>query len=209
VIRFEQDVFPWLGRAALVEIEAPELLAVLRRVEARGALETTHRFKDACGQVFRYGIALGLCQRNPAGDLKDALKPVKTKHMASIIDPKGVGAILRLIDVYAGFPTTRAALQIAPLVFQRPGNLRMMEWSEVDLDAAVWTIPAAKMKRSVQDKSQGDPHLVPLALQAVAILRDIQPLTGGGVYVFPSVRGGDRPMSNMTFPPRQNSCRLH
>ena len=153
LIRFEQGVIPWLRRAARSEIEAPELLAVLRRVEARGALETTHRIKDACGQVFRYGIACGVCKRNPAADLNDALQPVKTKHMAAVTDPKGVGAILRLIDVYMGFPTTRAALQIAPLVFRRPGNLRMMEWSEVDLDAAVWTIPAAKMTRSVPDKS--------------------------------------------------------
>ncbi len=199
LIRLEQDVFPWIGRTAINALEAPALLEVLRRVEARGAIETAHRAKDACGQVFRYGIASGQCQRNPAADLRDALKPVKTKHMAAVTDPKAVGNILRLIEGYTGFPTTRAALQLAPLLFQRPGNLRMMEWAELDLDAAVWTIPAAKMKRSVDDKTNGQPHMVPLALQAVAILRDIQPLTGGGRYVFPSVRGGDRPMSNMTL----------
>lgn len=199
LIRFEQDVFPWVGRVAIRELQAPELLAVLRRVEARGANETTHRIKDACGQVFRFGIAAGYCDRNPAADLRDALQPVKTKHMATVTDPKRVGDLLRLIDGYTGFPTTRAALQLAPLVFQRPGNLRMMEWAEVDLDAAVWNIPASKMKRNVTDKANGQAHNVPLATQAVAILRDIQPLTGTGQYVFPSVRGGDRPMSNMTL----------
>ena len=199
LIRFEQDVFPWVGRIGIGELEAPELLAVLRRVESRGAIETAHRIKDACSQVFRFAVASGHCKRNPAADLRDALKPVRTKHMATVTDPKGVGNLLRLIDGYSGFPTTRAALQLAPMVFQRPGNLRTMEWAEVDLDAAVWTIPAAKMKRQRDDKANGDPHDVPLSLQAVAILRDIHPLTGDGQYVFPSVRGGDRPMSNMTL----------
>jgi integrase len=199
LIRFENDVFPWVGRVPLGELGAPELLTVLRRVEARGAIETAHRIKDACGQVFRYGIATGQCTRDPAADLRGALKPVNTKHMATVTDPKRVGQLLRLIDDYNGFPTTRAALQLAPLVFQRPGNLRAMEWAELDLDAAVWTIPAAKMKRSISDKSNGAAHVVPLARQAVAILRDIAPLTGQGRYVFPSVRGGDRPMSNMTL----------
>jgi integrase len=199
LIRFEQDVFPWVGRTPIDALSAPELLAVLRRVEARGAIETTHRIKDACGQVFRFGVVTGLCARDPAADLRDALKPVKTKHMATVTDPKRVGDLLRLIDTYTGYPTTRAALQLAPLVFQRPGNLRTMAWAELDLDEAVWTIPADKMKRSVEDKANRVPHVVPLALQAVAILRDIQPLTGQGDYVFPSVRGGDRPMSNMTL----------
>ncbi len=199
LIRFENDVFPWVGRVPISVLGAPELLAVLRRVEARGAIETAHRIKDACGQVFRYGIATGQCTRDPAADLRDALKPVNTKHMGTVTDPKRVGQLLRLIDAYTGFPTTRAALQLAPLVFQRPGNLRAMEWAEVDLDAAIWTIPAAKMKRSISDKNNGAAHIVPLARQAVAILRDIAPLTGQGRYVFPSVRGGDRPMSNMTL----------
>lgn len=197
--RLEQDVFPWVGRVPINALSAPDLLTVLRRVEARGAIETAHRVKDACGQVFRYGIACGLCERNPAADLRDALKPVKTKHMATVTDPPLVGNVLRLIDAYAGYPTTRAALQLAPLVFQRPGNLRAMEWAEVDLENATWTIPASKMKRSVGDKANGEPHLVPLAVQAVKVLREIQPLTGDGQYVFPSVRGGDRPMSNMTL----------
>lgn len=199
LIRFEQDVFPWVGRLDVAALEAPELLTVLRRVEARGAIETAHRVKDACSQVFRFAVASGYCKRNPAADLRDALKPVNTKHMAAVTDPKAVGDLLRLIEGYAGFPTTRAALQLAPLLFQRPGNLRAMEWAEVDLDAAVWTIPAVKMKRTRDDKINGNPHDVPLSVQAVAILRDLQTLTGAGQYVFPSVRGGDRPMSNMTL----------
>lgn len=137
LIRLEQDVFPWIGRTPITVLEAPALLEVLRRVEARGAIETAHRAKDACGQVFRYGIVSGHCQRNPAADLREALKPVKTRNMAAVTDPKAVGNILRLIEAYTGFPTTRAALQLAPLLFQRPGNLRMMEWAELDLDAAV------------------------------------------------------------------------
>lgn len=199
LIRFEQEVFPWLGRTPIDTVTAPELLTVLRRIEARGAIETAHRVKDACGQVFRYGIVTEVCSRNPAADLKEALQPVKTKHMAAVTDPKAVGNLLRMIEGYQGQPTTRAALQLAPMLFQRPGNLRAMEWAEVDLEAAVWTIPAAKMKRKLHDKSHGDPHTVPLATQAVAILADLKPLTGAGQYVFPSVRGGDRPMSNMTL----------
>ena len=199
LIRFEQDVFPWLGRTPIDDVTAADLLTVLRRVEARGAIETAHRVKDACGQVFRYGIVTEVCRRNPAADLKEALQPVKPKHMASVTEPKAVANLLRMIEGYQGQPTTRAALQLAPMLFQRPGNLRAMEWAEVDLDATVWTIPAAKMKRTLHDKSKGQPHDVPLATQAVAILKDLQPLTGAGQYVFPSVRGGDRPMSNMTL----------
>lgn len=199
LIRFEQDVFPWLGRLPIIGIEAPALLDLLRRLEARGAIETRHRIKHACGQVFRYGIASGVCQRNPAADLRDALKPVIVKHMTSVTDPQQVGKLLRLTENYTGFPTTRAALQLAPMLFQRPGKLRAMTWAEVDLEAAARTIPAAQMKRSVNDKLNGQPHVVPLARQAVAMLRDLQPLTGSGQHVFPSVRGSDRPMSSMTL----------
>ena len=197
--RLERDIFPWIGRQQIDTLTAPDLLTLLRRIEARGTIETAHRVKDACGQVFRYGIAAGLCQRDLAADLRDTLKPVIPKHMATVTDPKQVGEVLRLIDNYTGFPTTRAALQLAPLLFQRPGNLRTMEWSELDLDAALWTIPAAKMKRKVNAKANGGAHLVPLSVQALAILRDLKPLTGDQQFVFPSVRGGDRPMSNMTL----------
>lgn len=197
--RFEQDVFPWIGHLPIQDLTSPKVLEVIRRVEARGAIDTAHRVKDSCSQVFRYGVACGMCERDPARDLRDALIPVNSKHMAAITDPKRAGELMRAIHGYTGMPVTRAALALAPLVFQRPGNVRAMEWAEVDFDAALWTIPARKMKRSVNDKANGDPHLVPLSRQAVAILADLQPLTGHGRYVFPSVRGGDRPMSDMTL----------
>lgn len=195
LLRLEQDAFPWLGSIPIADITAPKLLESLRRVEARGAIETAHRVRQVCGQVFRYGIATGRCERDPAADLRDALQPVIVTHHAAIIDPKQVGALLRAFDDYQGLPTTRAALKLAPLVFLRPGELRQAEWAEFDLDAAMWTIPAARMKRTKQQKLSGAPHLVPLSSQAVAILRDLEPLTGRGRFVFPSPRGATRPMS--------------
>jgi integrase len=193
--RLEQDAFPWIGAAPISEVTAPRLLEMLRKVEARGAIETAHRVKFACGQVFRYGIATGRCERDPAADLRDALQPVIVKHHAAITDPKLVGGLLRAFDDYRGLPTTRAALKLAPLVFLRPGELRHAEWCEFDLEAGLWTIPGAKMKRTKQQKISGAPHIVPLSTQAVAVLRELQPLTGHGRYVFPSPRGGGRPMS--------------
>ncbi|MBT9608752.1 MAG: integrase arm-type DNA-binding domain-containing protein [Aquabacterium commune] len=195
LLRLEQDAFPWLGSIPIADITAPKLLEALRRVEARGAIETAHRVRQVCGQVFRYGIATGRCERDPAADLRDALQPVIVTHHAAIIDPKQVGALLRAFDDYQGLPTTRAALKLAPLVFLRPGELRQAEWAEFDLDAAMWTIPAARMKRTKQQKLSGAPHLVPLSSQAVAILLDLEPLTGRGRFVFPSPRGATRPMS--------------
>ena len=195
-IRLEQDVFPWLGRCPLDAIEPPELLACLRRVEARGAIETAHRVKYACGQVFTYGIATGQCKRNAAADLRDALQPVRVTHHAAITDPKRVGELLRAIAGYQGHAVTRAALQLAPLVFQRPGELRLAEWAEIDLDASLWVIPSERMKRTVQAKASGTAHAVPLSTQAVAILRELHALTGRGRYVFPSLRTDQRPMSD-------------
>lgn len=197
-IRLEQDAFPWLGRRPIGEIEAPELLTCLRRVEARGAIETAHRIKDACGQVFRYGIAIGACTRNPAADLRDALRPVETKHHAAIVDPKGVGELLRDVAAYDGHPVTRAALALSALLLLRPGELRQMEWAWIDLEAATLTIPGDVMKRTKADKASGPPHLVPLAPQALAVLKDLQPLTGHGRYVFPSLLTGERCMSENT-----------
>lgn len=197
-IRLEQDIFPWLGRRPLAEIEAPDLLVALRRIEARGAIETAHRAKDACGQVFRYGIAIGACQRNPAADLKDALKPARVKHHAAIVDPVETGKLLRDVVAYQGHPVTRAALQLSALLLLRPGELRHMEWSWVDLDQAMLTVPAEVMKRSKADKADGPPHAVPLAPQAVAILRGLHPLTGGKRFVFPSLLTGERCMSENT-----------
>lgn len=195
-IRLEQDVFPWLGASSLGSIKAPDLLACLRRVEARGAIETAHRIKQACGQVFRYGVATGRCERDPTGDLRDALKPIQTRHHAAIIDPQRAGELLRAMADYRGQPVTRAALQLAAMVFQRPGEVRKAEWAEIDLDAGLWTIPSERMKRTRQGKLSGAAHIVPLATQAVAVLRDLHPLTGHGLYVFPSLRTGERPMSD-------------
>lgn len=197
-IRFEQDAFPWIGARPIAALDAPELLTMLRRVTARGAVETAHRLKDACGQVFRYGIATGACQRNPAADLKDALPPVVARHHAAIVEPARASELLRAMGDYAGHPVTRAALALSALLFLRPGELRQLEWAWVDFEGATITIPGALMKRRKADKMDGPPHLVPLAPQAVAILRDLQPLTGAGRYVFPSLQTKDRPMSENT-----------
>jgi integrase len=196
LIRLEQDVFPWLGSLTVSEIKAPQLLQTMRRIEARGAIETAHRALHACGQVFRYAIATGRAEHDPTPDLRGALKPVLVQHMAAITDPKRVGELLRAIEAYKGMPITRAALQLAPLVFVRPGELRKAEWIEFDLDAKQWSIPGARMKRTKQKKLSGAAHIVPLSRQAVAILHDLKPLTGHGRYVFPSPRTGERPMSD-------------
>lgn len=195
--RFELDVFPWLRNRPISEIKAPELLTVLRRIENRGAQETAHRAMQTCGQVFRYAVATGRADRDPTGDLRGALPPPTEKHHASITEPKRVGALLRAIDGYDGAFVTKCALRLAPLVFVRPGELRQAQWPEIDLDKAEWRIPAARMKMREQ-------HIVPLSRQAVVILREIEPLTSGGVesrpnaprYIFPSARSRQRPMSN-------------
>jgi integrase len=195
-VRLEQDVFPWLGRMPISNVRASDVLECLRRVQSRGALETAHRIKYSCGQVFRYGVQTDRCERNPAADLTDALPEVVVAHHAAVTDPKRVGELLRAIDAYKGHPVTRAALQLAPLVFQRPGELRRAEWSEIDLTVGMWTIAAERMKRTKQGKASGPAHLVPLSTQAVAVLADLEPLTGDGRYVFPSLRTRDRPMSD-------------
>ncbi len=199
--RLRKDVFPYLGERALPEISAPALLETLRRVEARGVRETVHSIQQACGQVFRYGIATGRCERNPASDLRGALKPVLVKNMAAVTEPVAVGDLMRAIEDYQGGPLTRAALKLSALLFQRPGNVRAMKWSALELesDEPLWTIPAMEMKRSRYEKQNGRPHLVPLARQAVDVLLELQPLTGHGIHVFPSTLGGGRPMSDNTI----------
>lgn len=197
-IRFEQDVFPWIGRRPLAEVDPPELLASLRRIVDRGAIETAHRAKDACGQVFRYGIAAGLCHRNPAADLRDALPPVPARHLAAIVEPQAAASLLRAMGEYKGHPVTRAALALSALLFLRPGELRQVEWAWVDVDAAMLTIPPELMKRSKAQKANGAPHLVPLAPQALAVLQELHPLTGAGRYLFPSLLTDKRPMSENT-----------
>lgn len=197
--RLGKDVLPWIGKLPIAEIEAPILLATLRRVEGRGVRELAHSLREACGQVFDHAIAIDACKANPARALRRSLKAVQTKHMAAVLEPGGAGALMRSIVSYAGQPTTRAALHLSALLFQRPGNMRMMEWAELDLDAGIWSIAAAKMKRTKQGKLNGRPHLVPLPPQAVAILQDVKPLTGHGRYVFPSLLTGERPMSENTL----------
>ncbi|MFT3816652.1 MAG: integrase arm-type DNA-binding domain-containing protein [Rubrivivax sp.] len=197
--QLEADVFPWLGDRPAKDITAPQVLEVLRKVQARGALDTAHRVKQTIGLVMRYAIATGHADRDPTPDLREALPTQTTQHFAAILDPKRVGELLRALDGYNGQPGTRAALQLAALTFQRPGNVRAMRWAHLDLDAAQWTIPAAEMKRSKQEKETGADHIVPLATQAVAVLRELQPLTGAGAYCFPGLRSRKRPISDMTM----------
>jgi len=185
--RFERDIFPWIGGRPIAEITAPELLAVVRRIESRGALETAHRALGNCGQVFRYAVATGRAARDPTGDLRGALPPVKGEHFAATTDPKRVGEILRALDGYQGTLTVRCALRLAPLVFVRPGELRKAEWADIDLDAAEWRYTVTKTNT---------PHIVPLSRQAVEILRELQPLTGRGRFVFLGARSNGRPMSD-------------
>jgi len=187
--RLELNVFPWIGVRPIIDIKAPELLRVLRRIESRGALETAHRVRIICGQVFRYAVATGRADRDPVADLRGAIPPVKSKHFSAMTDPVKVAGLLRAIDGYEGSFVTRCALRLAPLLFVRPGELRQAEWAEIDLDAAEWNIPAEKMKTR-------DAHLLPLARQAVEILKELQPVSGSGKYVFPSARSPLRPMSN-------------
>jgi integrase len=185
--RFERDIFPWMGEKPVGEITAPELLAVLRRIEDRGAVDTAHRALGNCGQVFRYAIATGRCTRDTAADLRGALAPIKGTHFAATTEPEKLARILRVLDSYQGTLTVRCALRLAPLVFVRPGELRKAEWSEVDLGKAEWRFVVTKTKT---------PHIVPLSRQALEILGEIRPLTGRGRFVFPSARSTSRPMSD-------------
>ncbi|MBB1061864.1 tyrosine-type recombinase/integrase [Marilutibacter spongiae] len=189
---FENDLFPWLGARPIAEIDAPELLATLKRIEARGAHESAHRAKQRAGQVFRYAVAHGAATRDPSADLRGALAPVVTRSRAAITDPAQMGDLLRAMDGYTGQLATRCALRLAPLLFVRPGELRAMEWAELDLDGAEWRIPAGRMKMR-------EAHIVPLSSHALAILGELEPLTGRGRYVFPSLRTPNRPMSENTI----------
>lgn len=193
--QFERDLFPWLGERRLAEIEPVELLATLRKVEERGAVETADRGMMLARQVWRYGVATGRVSRDITADLKGALQPYRGKHFAAITDPVRLGELLRAIKGYKGGPIVRAALQLAPMLFQRPGELRGATWAEIDLDAALWTIPAARMKRSKDGKENGDPHLVPLPTQAVRILEVLKPYTESTGLVFPGERQRDKPIS--------------
>jgi integrase len=185
--RLERDVFPWIGEKPITGVTAPQLLSVIQRIENRGALETAHRALANCGQVFRYAIATGRAERDPSGDLRGALPQAKGEHFAAVTEPKQVAEILRVIDGYEGSLIVGCALRIAPLVFVRPGELRKAEWGDIDFDKAEWRYMVTKTDTL---------HIVPLSRQAVEILKEIQPLTGHGHYVFPSARGNGRPMSD-------------
>jgi len=189
--RLEANVFPWLGDRPIRDIKPPELPSVLRRVESRGVLETAHRLMNYCGNIYRFAVATGRAERDISSDLRGALPPSTPQHHASVTDPEGVAALLRAIDGHRGSNVTRYALQLAPLVFVRPGELRKAEWSEIDLEAGEWRIPPGRMKMKTK-------HIVPLSSQAVAILRALQPLTGKGHYVFPGARSRERCMSENT-----------
>ncbi len=186
--RLERDVFPWIGGNPIAEIKASDLLRAIKKIESRGVLETAHRALQNCSQVFRYAVAHGLCDRDPSGDLRGALPPVKGRHFAAIIDPPGVAKLLRSFDDFKGSYIVLGALRLSPLFFVRPGELRKAEWSQIDLDAGEWTYTATKTDTA---------HLVPLATQAVTILRDLHKLTGHGRYVFAG-RNPQKPMSENT-----------
>ncbi|RCS29828.1 DUF4102 domain-containing protein [Rhodanobacter denitrificans] len=178
-----------ISHLPVTEITAPVLLAALRKLEQRGVLETAHRARGFAGRVFRYAIATGRAERDPSADLRGALVQPQTKHFASITDPARIGELLRATEAYKGSPVTIAALKLAPLVFVRPGELRKARWVDLNLDAAEWRYIASKTNT---------PHLVPLAKQAVVVLRDLQSLTGRSEFVFPGIRSLRRPMSENT-----------
>jgi len=193
LLRLERNIFPRLGDRPIAEITSRELLAVLKKIEERGTIETAHRTKQNCSQVFRYAVATGRGERDPTVELRGALTPVKERHHPSITDPKAIGALLRAIDGHDGSTVTNCALKLAYLTFVRPGELRRAEWPEFDLDKAEWRIPAERMKMREQ-------HIVPLSKQAVAILeKELHPITGRWTYVFPGARTKGRPMSENTI----------
>lgn len=189
---FQRDIFPYLGGKPIADIKAIELLTVLRRIEGRAAIETAHRALQICGQVFRYAVATGRAERDITPDLRGSLTQAKAGHFSAMTDPKQVGELLRAIDCYTGSFVVKSALQLAPLVFVRPGELRHAEWEHIDLDAKEWRYFVTKTE--VQ-------HIVPLSKQAVEILTSLHPLTGNGRYVFPSARtpNGSRAMSDMAL----------
>jgi len=190
IARLENDIFPLIGGKAISSVTAPELLAALRRIEGRGAVESAHRCLQDIGRIFRYAIATGRAERDTAADLRGALSPAKPTNLASIKEPKVVGALLRDIDAYSGNLIVRAALRMAPYVFVRPGELRRAEWSEFNFETREWRIPSSRMKMR-------EPHIVPLTRQVLAILEDLSQYTGHGRYLFPSMRAASRPISDV------------
>ena len=188
----EKDILPFIGKMPMSTIGPRDVLdRAVRKVEARGSIDTAHRAKQICGQIFRYAVAVGLAARDVTADLRGALAAIPESHFSAITEPKQAGELMRSIYDYTGHPCTVAALKFSALVFVRPGELRTAEWAEINLSSAEWRIPGSKMKMKAD-------HLVPLSRQAVEILRSVQPITGHGRYVFPSLRTGERPMSENT-----------
>ena len=184
--RLDRDIFPWIGKRPIAELSAPEILSVLQRIEKRGAIETARRALGDISAIFRYSIAIGRAQVNPCPNLKDALTPASVTHLPAITDPKAIPGLMQALEGYKGGMVVRSALRLAPLLFVRPGELRSAKWTDIDLDMAEWRFIASKTRQ---------PHIVPLATQAVAILRELHPLTGRHDFVFPSTRSALRPMS--------------
>lgn len=184
----ERDLFPILGNRPIADIKAPEVLAVLRRIESRGTLDIAHRAKQTAGQVFRYAVRTGRAERDPSADLHGALASHQKRHLAAITEPAELGRLLVAMDNSTSGPVVKTALLLSPLLFQRPGEIRAMEWAEINWEASRWEIPAEKMKMR-------QPHIVPLSRQALALIEEIKPLTGRGRYVFPSARGASRCLS--------------
>jgi integrase len=195
----ELYLFPSLGKLPLRDIKASKVLEALRKVEAKGILSTAQDLQQMVGQVFRYAVQTDRIEQSPISDLKGALKPHVQKHFSAVIEPIKVGELLRAIDGYSGQPSTLAALKLSALFFQRPGNIRAMEWSWINFEKSMLTIPADQMKRNLHQKANGSPHFVPLAKQAIEILKALHPLTGFGRYVFPGARSSKRPMSDGTI----------
>lgn len=187
--RLKRDIYPWLGSRPISDVTAPDVLAVLQRIEERGAIETAYRALGNISAVFRYAVATRRAVSDPCRDLRGALSPRKEKHLAAITDPRKIPELLNAIHGYQGGLVVRCALRLAPLLFVRPGELRSARWADIDLDSAEWRFVASKTKQ---------PHIVPLASQAVAILRELHPLTGHRELVFPGERSPLRPMSENT-----------
>jgi integrase len=188
----ERDLFPWLGNRPITDIKAPELLTVLQRIENRNAIETAHRALQTSGQVFRYAEVTGRVDRDISQALKGALSKVDKGHFSSLTEPLKAAPLLRAIDVYSGTFVVKSALQLAPLVFVRPSELRQAEWSHIDIEAKEWRYLVTKTNTQ---------HIVPLSKQAIEILTNLYPLTGNGRFVFPSARtpNGSRAMSDVAL----------
>jgi len=190
--RLEQHVFPWVGSLPMTYIKTPDVLELLRRIESTGSIETAHKVRMICGQVFRFAIAIGLVEYDVTQALKGALIPKDPTHRACLTDPKTVGGLMRAIAGFQGTLVVQCALRLSPLVFARPTEIRHAEWKEIDLEAETWVIPPHKMKMK-------ETHVIPLCTQAIEIFKEIEPLTGAGKYVFPNIRKPDRAMSANTI----------